>query len=78
MPTASDELRAKMDAYFGDPISEMGAMNYLQDQGYKLGRDWVYRKDGMNWEDLPEKDRECICFLADEWDFGGFADADRT
>lgn len=74
MPQASDEDRAQAEKYFGDPISDYGPMQFLKEQGFVLGRDWVYRKPGKRWEDLSDKERFAINFLCDEWDHGGFHD----
>lgn len=67
MPTASDELRGKMEDYFGDPIDLVGPLKYLLDRGYKEQR-------GMLLPPTPdhivtEKEWDCVCFLFEEWDF---------
>lgn len=73
MPSASPELRARMQKRFGDPISDMGPMQFLESRGYALTRDWCWSKPGLVLAEVPEDELECIQFLADEWDFGGIA-----
>lgn len=72
MPSASDEDRSQAEKYFGNPISDEGPMAFLKEQGFTLGKDWVYRKPGVKWEDLSEKEKFSVGFLCDEWDFGGY------
>jgi hypothetical protein len=38
MPRASDELRNKMDQYFGDPIDLYGPLEYLKKNNWKDNR----------------------------------------
>lgn len=73
MPMASDELRAKMNEYFGDPIDDAGPIDYLRGQGFKLNRGfwWSPRPGVTALSDLTEKERDCILFLIDEWDWDG-------
>ena len=72
MPQASDQLRSRMEQYYGDPVDDTGPMSYLDAQGFELGRDWVYRKPGVrSRQDLSEQEADSIDFLADEWDMGG-------
>lgn len=74
MPTASDELRGKMKEYFGDSIDDWGPTKYLREQGHQDTRQWTWKlRPGLTWETLPQKDRDCINFLCDEWDWGGTA-----
>ena len=76
MPQASDELRAKMKAYFHDGIDTAGPIKFLTNAGYELTNDFC-------WQPTPEKCKtgatvmeiECINFLIDEWDFGGITRA---
>jgi len=73
MPQSSDELRAKMLTWFGDDIDETGPMNFLEDNGFRFGQDWVARKPGvMLWSELTPKEQDCVIFLMEEWDFGGW------
>lgn len=69
MPQASDELRAKMNDYFGDPIDDSGPINYL------LKRGFIFTQQGIILPPTPYKEwcdweADCIDFLADEWDYG--------
>lgn len=68
MPSATDELRNKMNTYFGDSIDEQGPMKFLRDNGWKLDRNWVYHTPTFSYE-ANEKEIDCITFLAQEWDF---------
>lgn len=70
MPQASDELRAKMGAYFGDEIDDGPPMRYLTENGWELTEQWEWRKPNPFWEP-SEKEFDCIDFLIDEWDMGG-------
>lgn len=72
MPSATDELREKMNEYFGDPIDDAGPHKYLIDQGYTCSRRWDWSKEGVNsYEDMTEKEYNCLAFLVQEWDYGG-------
>lgn len=69
MPQATDELRAKMQDYFGDPVSDSGPINYL------LGRGFTFTRGGMivspkTYKEWCDWEEECIDFLCDEWDYG--------
>lgn len=68
MPQASDELRALMKRWFGDPIDEQGPMKLLLSHGFT-------EENGMWRLPVPShtiSDIEwyCLKFLHDEWDFG--------
>jgi hypothetical protein len=76
MPQASDELRAKMQEYFGDPVSDEGPMKFLQESGIVLTKQWIYISK-RKWSDLSQKEKDCSNFLADEWDFGGYMQTDE-
>lgn len=74
MPQASDELRAAIDARFGDGLSDEGPIQFLKDAGYTLSRQWEWSKPGVT--DLKQMTRdefECLLFLVHEWDFGSLA-----
>lgn len=70
MPQAPDELRDRMGQYFGDRISEAGPIAFLEQQGYTLRPDWIWRKPNPSHK-VTEKELECMAFLVTEWDFGG-------
>jgi len=73
MPTASDELRARMKERFGCPVGDAGPISYLEGQGYILNRDWTWAHPKVSSaDDIPTAEWDCIVFLCDEWDFGGF------
>lgn len=68
MPQATDELRSKMLEYFGDSIDPEGPAKFLRERGFLEKGGWI-TKPGTYWDDLTEKERHCLFFLADEWDF---------
>lgn len=74
MPTASDELRARMERYFGNPISEIGPIAFLKSHGYSLRFDWQWEKP-VPAHNISEDEYHCLRFLIEEWDFGGVYDA---
>lgn len=66
MPQATDELREKMQHYFGDPISDWGPTAFLLDQGYhEKGGFWAKPSPSHI---VTEKEGDCLTFLCDEWD----------
>ncbi len=65
MPSASDELRAKMREYFGD-IDDGPPLKYLLDSGWTETSGILFAPD----RPLTDKEGECINFLCDEWDYG--------
>lgn len=73
MPSAHPDDQKRMIERFGS-IGTEGPIAFLEGRGFKLGKEWAWRKPGVSWQDLPLADRECIHFLAAEWDFGGFED----
>lgn len=72
MPQASDELRAKMKEYFGNPINDYAPMEYLKSQGYELQRNWDWKPPERikDYDDMTEKEYHCMLFLVHEWDMG--------
>lgn len=72
MPQASDELRAEMQKYFGDPVDDAGPTQYLKFMGHVLTSNWQWKlKEGKTLQNISTKEFLCIKFLVDEWDFGG-------
>ena len=70
MPQASDELRARMKLRFGDEISDIGPMNYLEACGFRQTRGGLWHLPSPNYK--PNADElEALQFLMDEWDYGG-------
>jgi hypothetical protein len=67
MPQASDEMRALMDQWFGDPISDAGPMEFLIDQGY-ADRGGMIVKPNPDHA-VTEREWKCIEFMCDEWDY---------
>lgn len=66
MPTASDELREKMRARFGD-IGLEGPQQHLLAQGYWINRGRIVLPNPIHR--VTEGEGECIDFLCDEWDY---------
>jgi hypothetical protein len=65
MPQASDELRSKMESYFGDPINDWSPTAFLLDQGYtEKGGFWTKPEGHL----MTEKEGHCLAFLREEWD----------
>lgn len=68
MPQATDELRAKIAEHFGDPVCDSGPWKFLAKNGFTERAGWI-TKPGIYWDDLSEKEKLCLEFLADEWDY---------
>lgn len=64
MPQATEELRRKWDG-----PDDTVAMQFLEDQGYRLLKNWTWlAPDNRN----PSDDEfSAVLFLIQEWDFGG-------
>lgn len=72
MPQASSELAEKMYEMFGSRHSDEGPMYWLERAGYKLTRNWTWRKEGVtDIEQMSDDEYACMIFLVQEWDFGG-------
>ena len=65
MPRASDELRNKMDEYFGDPIDLYGPLEYLKKNNWKDNRGLLVAPP----RPITAKEWHCVDFLVGEWDF---------
>lgn len=63
MPQASEELRNKF------PGMDTQAINYLEQRGFKCGKDFVWRPPSM-FHNLTQHDKDAIDYLCDEWDYG--------
>ncbi len=73
MPQASDELRSTMTQRFGD-IGTAGPEEFLRSRGWTLTPSWDWVKANATFATIPPDELECIEFLCDEWDYGGFFD----
>jgi hypothetical protein len=71
MPRASDELREAMDSYFGDYLDDSAPRNYLVNQGF-YSKDWAWDHPYKSWKDCSQKEQDCILFLLEELDEGGW------
>jgi hypothetical protein len=70
MPQASDEDRAKMAEYFGgDGINDRSPMSYLVSKGWIFTRGGMIQKPAADYKPSG-KERDCVYFLCDEWDYG--------
>lgn len=68
MPSTTDEMRALMKKWFGDPVSDAGPLNFL------LSRGWT-DKAGLLEPPVPSHraspyELKCVLFLIEEWDYG--------
>ena len=69
MPQASDELRAKMDGYFGNGgIDDWEPTAFLIGKGWEENLGWWTLPADAEWHKLTEQEFDCITFLIDEWD----------
>lgn len=76
MPTATDELRERMEELFGDPIDMAGPYKYLRDLGYTEVGGMLIKP---SLEHVPtETELECIDFLFHEWDYAFDPDGVKT
>jgi hypothetical protein len=73
MPSASNELRAKITSRFGS-LDDGNVIKYLESKGWTLDRNWTWSKPGQNLQSMPDDEYECVLFLVREWDFGGVND----
>lgn len=67
MPSSSDEQRNQMIKWFGD-IDTDGPYSFLRRHGYTEKGGMLIKPTSAHTVSADEW--ECICFLADEWDFG--------
>lgn len=70
MPQSSDDMHDLMNYYFGDPIDDKGPMRFLEERGYGLTPQWLWKLPKPD-HFITLKERLCIQFLIEEWDFGG-------
>lgn len=64
MPQTSPERAARW------PGMDHEAIACLELAGFKLGRDWCWRKEGD--PDMTERETDAVLYLIEEWDFGGY------
>jgi hypothetical protein len=67
MPTTTDDLRATMQDYFGDPIDDTGPLNFLFAHGYTDDRGMLLPPTPSHT--VSEYEWNCIEFLFQEWDY---------
>lgn len=65
-----------MEKWFGDPIDEYGPIKFLESRGYELTPRWEWKLPVPN-HTISIDEWECIMFLVDEWDFGGWIRVDE-
>jgi hypothetical protein len=68
MPQASEELRKLWGG--SDGVGEDKAEKFLKSHGYKLRRDWRWELPTSN-HSITDDEFDALCFLVDEWDYGG-------
>lgn len=75
MPQATQELRDKMFEYFGDAIDTAGPLQFLASRGFRETQNacWI-----APMRPLTSKERECLEFLVEEWDYGGVSNWDEV
>lgn len=70
MPQSSDEMQELMGLLFnGDTIGDAGPTKFLEDRGYKLLGNWLWRLPSPD-HCVTEKEVLCLRFLLEEWDYG--------
>lgn len=53
-------------------VGEDKAEDFLRSRGYVLRRDWLWEHPRvLEWKDMRLDEQEAMCFLCDEWDYGG-------
>ena len=76
MPQASDELRAKIAAYFPDngdehycALDPSNAASFLESMGWTVSDKWVITNPPKPRAEITDKEWDCVDFLAEEWDY---------
>lgn len=67
MPQASDEQRALMKRWFGDPIDDRPPTEFLLAHGYVVDQVGLWRKP-TSAHRVSYAEGACLDFLCDEWD----------
>lgn len=71
MPQTSDEMRELMSLLFGGSgIDDSAPVKFLLSRGYVLTHSWLWRLPNAD-HNITEKERLCLRFLIEEWDYGG-------
>lgn len=80
MPQATEELRDEMRRLFNDSIDISGPIKYLENAGYILQRNWLWKPkpDVTSYEQMTQDEYLCMAFLVQEWDFGGLLKDEHT
>lgn len=68
MPQATDEQRALMEKWFGDPISDEGPWKFLMARGWGDVAGLITPPVSFHHPSIYEL--ACIDFLCCEWDYG--------
>ena len=68
MPQATPMERRWAIAKFGD-IDTGPIIEWLEKQGFKLRKDWRWQAPAGR--EPTQEEIRAVCFLVDEWDFGG-------
>lgn len=76
MPQASDSARDEMARWFpkslAPGISEDGPYEFLKARGWVLNKQWLWEPPARHHQ-ANYYEYRCICFLIEEWDYGGIA-----
>jgi len=72
MPQSTPERQDLMIKWFGS-IDTIGPEDFLKSHGYILSRDWFWTKPTPS-HTISDAEWECLKFLVEEWDYGGFLD----
>lgn len=67
MPQATDEQRDQMKQWFGDEVSDAGAIELLLSHGFTESRGMWAKPTSAHTVSCYEL--ECLNFLCDEWDY---------
>ena len=70
MPSSTDERRARMNDWFGDPVDDTGPIHFLISRGYTPTKEWGW-KPPVSQHTSNFCEMECIIFLIEEWDWDG-------
>lgn len=72
MPQATDTLRRRVAQIVSDDsLDTEPVIKFLQARGYVLLQSWEWRRPTEHHEPTVDE-LDCLQFLIDEWDFGGY------
>ena len=65
-----------MRRLFGDPIDDMGPINFLLEHGW-TAHAFLWSKPGATSTNITKDEANCLAFLADEWDHDYYFEGDK-